>query len=388
MAYGNVLERHQTGSSNSDTSCPSSVTRLLPNQNYNRDLLNRASIDNQHRHEMILQQQVGCNGDIKQPFLTMINSNDASKFQQPKAPLSPYATTNLIHQIAHQQPQQAHIFTNPQVNLMNQTRQQQNFIIQNGGSTIDDSAKILMSQQMNGGTAHNAMNSFRTLQRNHNTIQPTIVHSQPTHMQQIFMQNDHAMGQFGNNHSNYGVAQQLNHNNLINSNINSNPLIEPKANLYEHIDYNGGRMQAQTGRAMQVDSVHRQGDMISSSTSSGSMKSPQDGQIVSSNPSVKYRRGSLNPNGFSENEAHDLRVFSTALASRPTDAPEQQRLNGTDADSQSGQGDEDRDDDLIDETTAFRRQSAPGDEQRTRQLSKRKRKQHRNRLHNNNQQIG
>lgn len=97
MGSNKLVERHQTGSSNSDTSCPSSVTRLLPNQNYNRGFM----VEPQ-RHEMVLQQQVGCNGDLKQPIMTMIIRNEAGKFQPNNVPLSPYATTNLMNQLSHQ----------------------------------------------------------------------------------------------------------------------------------------------------------------------------------------------------------------------------------------------------------------------------------------------
>lgn len=116
---------HQTASSNSDTSCPSSVTRLLPNQNYNRDLLNRTFNENQ-RLEMIVQQQ----GNFiygKPQFVTTNNHHhqnvtgvtigssgvnsggSGGGMDAPRSlPLSPYATTNLMSRIPQQQ-----IFVNP-----------------------------------------------------------------------------------------------------------------------------------------------------------------------------------------------------------------------------------------------------------------------------------
>lgn len=107
---------HQTASSNSDTSCPSSVTRLLPNQNYNRDLLTRTFNENQ-RLEMIVQQQ----GNFmygKPQFVTMNNHHQNGNLivggggggmDAPRLlPLSPYATTNLMSRIPQQQ-----IFVNP-----------------------------------------------------------------------------------------------------------------------------------------------------------------------------------------------------------------------------------------------------------------------------------
>lgn len=116
---------HQTASSNSDTSCPSSVTRLLPNQNYNRELLTRTYNENQ-RLEMIVQQQQQGNFIYhgKPQFVTMSHNQQQQHQQQqhhihqhqnsggigaPRLlPLSPYATTNLMSRIPQQQ-----IFINP-----------------------------------------------------------------------------------------------------------------------------------------------------------------------------------------------------------------------------------------------------------------------------------
>lgn len=199
-------------------------------------------------------------------------------------------------------------------------------------------------------------------------------------------QNDHTQYQSG--HANHMMSQQMS-NHVQTGLMNASHLLENKSNLYEHIDYNGIKNSHQpVCNVIQIDGIQRQqGDLISSSTSSGSVKSPNDhGQ-------AKYRRGSMIAN--SENEAHDLRVFSTAHGSRPSDLSERQRLtDGTECDArgaQQGGIDDERDDEdasQVDETTAFRRQSAPDEEQRTRQLSKRKRKQQRNRMHNNNQKIG
>jgi hypothetical protein len=389
-AAANFVERHQTGSSNSDTSCPSSVTRLLPNQNYNRG----GPIE-QQRHEMILQQQVGCNGDIKQPIITMINGNESGKFQQNNVPLSPYATTNLMNQLSHQ-PQQAHIFANPQMNLVNQHRllqqqqhqqqqhqlqQQQNLLSHPTNSTMDDSSRMLMAQQMNGGQGPSTAQSFRTLQRHTAQLQPSVAHSQPTHLQRFLLEND--LTQFANNNnnnqSNYLTSQQpfQAHSNLV-TNCASKPLVEAKSNFYEHIDYDGVPQQ-QISKSKQDSVELKQHELVTSSASSGSVRSQtqQQQQQYQSETNGKFRR-------CTENESHDLRVF----ASGNTPDAERQRLNFDGGDARNCNGDDEMADDLaqVDETTAFRHQPDQSEELRTRQLSKRRKKQQRSRLHNESQQ--
>ena len=379
--FASNAERHQTGSSNSDTSCPSSVTRLLPNQNYNRDMLGRGYVD-QQRHEMVLQQQIGCTvGEGKQPFMTMINGNEASKLHQ-KASLSPYATTNLMNQTPqHNQ----HLFSNSPMNLIDSSRQQ-NLMIHNG-STLDDSSRILMAQKMSG--AQNPISSFRTLQRGPMSIQQR--GGVAPVQNQMFVQHEghnihHQVGQ-----PNY-MASQFQGNNLV-ANITPNPIADVKSNLYEHIDY--GRTPNEINMLQQANiqpAQKQQVDILSSSTSSGSVRSPpqHSPDQQSNNGGNKFRRGSSNP----VNEAHDLRVFSSAHSARPSDCgSELQRLSGN-AKSVNNEGvngdvavDEDKE--QIDETTAFRQKSFPSDSnQRNRQLSKRKRQQQRNQMHNNNQKIG
>lgn len=393
-----VADRHQTGSSNSDTSCPSSVTRLLPNQNYNRDLLNRTLIDHQ-RHEMILQQQINSNGvDNKQPFMTMINGNDAHKFaqqqQQQKTALSPYATTNLMNQM----PQQGHIFANNQMSLLDQTRQQQQNFVAHNNNTLDDSSRVFMAHQINGGQ-QNPVTSFRTLQRGPVAVQhrATPVMQSPLQHNQIFAQNSDQL-QLNNNLSNYGIAQHHSGPNHIMTNITQNPLNDMKPNLYEHVDYIGKASNNNNNNVMNLANQHHQpsNEIISSSTSSGSVRSPS--QSEQHGPS-KFRRASQAGNNMTENEAHDLRVFSSGSThvSRSSDSGnERQRfLDNNNHDSQqTGENghdnvnDVDNEDQAVDETTAFRQNNCPSDTQRTRQLSKRKRQQQRNRLHNNNQKIG
>lgn len=155
-------DRLQTASSNSDTSCPSSVTRLIPNANYNRDFLTKTYEDNNERHEMVLQQQLGC-GERKPPFATMLNGDNGSK-AQPIIPLSPYATTNLM-----KVPQQ--VFSNHhQMSVVDHSRQQNHFVIHphnaSGNLTLDDSAKTLLNHQQQINGVHNPISVFRTLQRN------------------------------------------------------------------------------------------------------------------------------------------------------------------------------------------------------------------------------
>lgn len=347
MAEYEELDNHQrnnmqqTASSNSDTSCPSSVTRLLPNQNYSRDLIGQ-------RHEMMLQQQIDCidNTGGKPTFATLINA-EAGRLQS-IVPLSPYATTNLMNQISMPQQQQHHqLFSNGnhhQMNLVDHSRQH-NFVM-NSGVTLDDSSKALM----NSHAAHSAMSAFRTLQRNpvnfHLQRGQQFAVQQPQQVQpQMFMQTD--SGRF--------IQQQQQQ---LKTNITPNPLGD-----YEHI-YSDSGMQINQPNPKAAN------DIISSSTSSGSVSKSK--------------------------ETHDLHVFSHS--SRNTqeilnEQQQQQKLNNVVGGEQSittTDGNWNGDEDEInqaDESTALKEKqgSSQSDNQRTRQLSKRKRQQQRNRMHNNNQ---
>lgn len=357
-------DHQQTASSNSDTSCPSSVTRLLPAQNYNRELLSKTFGDNQ-RHEMILQQQISCNMN-KQPFATMIN-NEATRLQ-PIVPLSPYATTNLINQA----PQQ--LFVNHQVSLVDHAKQQ-NFVSGNNGMSVDDSSSMLMNQQQTNGI-QTPVSLFRTLQRHPASFQSRGQHQFAQPLAQHVMPAGAA--------SNYPPSHfQTNH---VVANITNNPMADIKSNLYDHIDYSDSSHQQQL--ANQQRRSNQQGsqvsnDIISSSTSSGSMKSSSQHQSPDQQTnSNRFRRGS---NGTFENEAHDLHVFSSQQVSRQTE-PNQERQRVNNDLSVDENGEEEAND--IDETTAFRQKTSQSDNQRARQLSKRRRQQQRNRLHNNNQKNG
>lgn len=366
------VDRHQTTSSNSDTSCPSSVTRLLPNQNYNRDLLTKNFNDNQ-RHEIVLQQHVPCNDLKQQPFATMINS-DPNRQQSQISSLSPYATTNLMNQM----PQQ--LFPNSQMTLIDHHRQP-NFIMHNGvGMTMDDSSKSFMHHQQIYGV-HNPVSAFRTLQRNPVSFQS---HAQP----QTFMQINNTHSRFVN----YNQADQFHQVTPIMTNITTNPMSDANPNLYEHIDYSDRQpSQHQMQNKVPQPSSQASNDMISSSTSSGSMMSSTQQHSPDQHPSnSKFRRGSGAMANL-ENEAHDLRVFSSPHVTRQTEstnAPvDRQRTNGGNQIIEGACGEDDEVNEQVDETTAFRQKASQGDNQRVRQLSKRKRQQQRNRLHNNNQKI-
>lgn len=111
-------DRHQTASSNSDTSCPNSVTRLLPNQNYNRELLTKKFNENLRQDQILhhptnsqtSQMSANCYG--KPLFATIGNG------------LSPYATTNLIPQQQQQHAQQQQV-VGYQMTLIDPSRQHQ-----------------------------------------------------------------------------------------------------------------------------------------------------------------------------------------------------------------------------------------------------------------------
>jgi len=495
MQLMNGNERHQMGSSNSDTSCPSSVTRLLPNQNYNRDLLRRnlANAEQQQRQEMILQQQHQL-GNGKQPFITMINGNEnGAKFQQQqsKSALSPYATTNLTNQMVQQQ-QQQNLFPNGQISLIDQTRlqqhqQQQNFSLHVGGigggggggtTTMDDSKVLMGHHQMNAagvvgmGGVEMQNHSFRTLQRNtpnnfhaNASLTPNNNNNQ---VGQIFVQNDmqtsthvRPMKQIPN----YGLSLGQYHgganvnNDLVTTNITLNPMnsADSKSNFYEHIDYSAlsqeqqfqqhqhqhQQQQQQNNQFKQTNGELAQGKQernVSASSSNGSVRSPPSKQSPeqqqqqskfkkgsSANGVSSTSSGSMGLNGGGE-EAHDLRVFTSAHAPRGASfesaaSGERQRLtmNGNsggirqqheeDEDdygviiegggtmlsdsAHEGQGfanDQEDNEDQADETTALRRgqpmaSNSSEQPQRARQLSKRKRQQQRSRQHNNNQKM-
>lgn len=381
-------DRQLTASSNSDTSCPSSVTRLLPNQNFNRELLTSKTLSDNHRHELILQQQVGCvMGGPEQA--TLISGDNLG--QHSVIPLSPYATTNLMNQIPIGNQKQ--LFNNAQANLPHHMRQ--NNFVPGTNMTMDDSSKVLMSHQQQMNAANNLSGLFRTLQRNPANFQ---VRNQqqfsPTTSHQIFVHPDAGrLNDQINSSSQFGHGQQpINHG-------GQQQHVDPRLNLYEHIDYSMDSPSSQ-----QMSGIHAQTNnnnprssngIVSSSTSSGSVKSgSQQQSSMDLQSGVKSRRGPLNL----ENETHDLRVFTKPppLVPRQTggdtvaDTGERNRGGGGALEHQTVVA-EDRDEDegetFVDETTAFRQKSSTGDSQRSRQLSKRKRQQQRNRLHNNNQKV-
>lgn len=375
-------DRHQTASSNSDTSCPSSVTRLLPNQNYNRDLLTK-NLNGIQRQDMVLQQQVIYNDGGKQPFATMITS-DTNRLQS-LVPLSPYATTNLMNQVS--MPQQ--MFPNSQTSLIDHSRQQ-NFVIHNGGLTMDDSSKALVNhhqQQVNG--VLNPISVFRTLQRNPVHFQSRNQQFSQAHQPQVFIPGDNNFNRFQNQNSASGPTTS------VIANITTNPMSDIRSNVYEHIDYsdpaaqNQQLDQVQQQKLQQLSSqVSNHNNIISSSTSSGSVKSTSQHHSPDQQTNVnKLRRGS---NATFESEAHDLHVFSSP--NEPTRVDSHSMVEGkprfTNGDQLDEENHEDDERNQVDETTAFRRKSSLSDNQRARQLSKRKRQQQRNRLHNNNQNIG
>lgn len=355
-----MADRHQTTSSNSDTSCPSSVTRLLPNQQsqHNKNVLDM------HRQDMILHQQlVGAfqsdNNDAnKQAFASLISSNP-----------SPYATTNLI---AHAP------MTNNQL-VMQHT---------SAGVTMDDS-KIFGGQMMGAHNGqHVAVNQpFRTMQRGggggHFVVSSN---QQPAQHQQQQIVVHHTARSHQAQHSTISNANQAVQ---IATNVTNNPLAcaqdnrSASNNVYEHIDYNIDAL-AQRQRADM---------MISSSASSGSMLSssqPNSPPEHNNNNGGSSASSSSHQANRKTGEAHDLRVFSKV---RGSDAPELQRFVLNDDDNNArvngaaGPDDADRLS-QADETTAFRQQSLAGSDRRTRQLSKRKRQQQRTYMHNNSQPVG
>jgi len=361
-------DRHQTASSNSDTSCPSSVTRLLPNQNYNRELLAKTISDNQ-RYEAVLQQRLD---EMKQPIVTSERGG-----LQSTIPLSPYATTNLMNHF--QMPQQ--IIQNHQTSRLDQPRQQ-NFIAHNNCITVDDSHRILLNNP-----AQHPASVFRTLQRNPVNLQTARAQKVPIGQPHELMQQDSNGNQFNNR--DHLTRQAIDHDPA--ANVISNPLAEVKSNLYEHIDYSDSNLQLKLNNHSQAyhNGSRASNDIISSSTSTGSMQSTSQQlpteQQQQQQPSARFRRGP--ENAHQESEAHDLRVFSNSqVVQRQSDcASERQALNY----NQSVDVDYNHDEmNQADETTAFRRKSSQNDNQRTRQLSKRKRQQQRNRLHNDNQKVG
>lgn len=368
-------DRHQTASSNSDTSCPSSVTRLLPNQNYNRDLLTKNLSDIQ-RNDMVLQQQVIYNDGGKQPFATMIAS-DTNRLQS-LVPLSPYATTNLMNQVSI--PQQ--MFPNVQAGLIDHSRQQ-NFVIHNGGLTMDDSSKALVNhhhQLVNG--ASNPISVFRTLQRNPVHFQSRNQQFSQAHQPQVFIPGDSSFNRFQNQNLISGPTTS------VITNITANPSNDIRSNVYEHVDYSDPAQNQQLDQAKQkFHQLNSQvsNNIISSSTSSGSMKSTSQQHSPDQQGNLnKLRRGS---NATFESEAHDLHVFSSPHESARADTQVvdgEPRYEGMDEEENHEEDERNQ----ADETTAFRRKSSQSDNQRARQLSKRKRQQQRNRLHNNNQSIG
>lgn len=372
-------DRHQTASSNSDTSCPSSVTRLLPNQNYNRDLLTK-NLNDIQRHDMVLQQQVIYNDGGKQPFATMI----ANERMQSLVPLSPYATTNLMNNQVSM-PQQ--MFQNSQTGLIDHSRQQ-NFVLHNGGITMDDSSKVLVNhhhQQVNG--VSNPISVFRTLQRNPVHFQSRNQQFSQAHQPQVFIPGDNSFDRFQNQNLTSGPTTS------VMANITTNPMNDIRSNVYEHVDYSDQAQQQKLQRlnsqvSSSSNSNNNGNNIISSSTSSGSMKSSSQQHSPDQQTNLnKLRRGS---NATFESEAHDLHVFSSPHESTRVDS--HSLVEGkpffTSEDKMDEENHEDGERDQVDETTAFRRKSSQSDNQKARQLSKRKRQQQRNRLHNNNQNIG
>lgn len=112
----NAVDCHQqSASSNSDTSCPSSVTRLLPNhgnyatQTYSPSMGKSSALANvvggqngggdMRSHEMIMQQQV-IYREGGRPFVSIVNGGAEvarmATMSPAATPLSPYATTNLM----------------------------------------------------------------------------------------------------------------------------------------------------------------------------------------------------------------------------------------------------------------------------------------------------
>lgn len=350
----------QTASSNSDTSCPNSVTRLLPNQNYTRELLSK-KFSVHPRHDSIPQQQRA----VGNP---MMFANIG---------LSPYATTNLANQDSvHQQ-----IIPGHQVTLIDTSRQP-NIIMHNGNATMDDSSRAFLShqQQQSNGAQHYPCNVFRTLQRNPVNQQARNNHQFVPMQSQQFMQPDNSNTRMQNQPCLTGQYQA----NSATINVSSNPLSDMKSNLYEHVDYTDNMVVNQNQSypsKNRFQNSQTSNDVISSSTSSGSMKSsPQQGSPEQQTNSTRFRRGSQQQ-ANNDSEAHDLRVFSSSHDTRPLDeATERDVLNGGYS-IERYEGGESRDVNRVGATAL--RQEITQDDGRARQLSKRKRLQQRNRLHNN-----
>lgn len=345
------FDRHQTASSNSDTSCPTSVTRLLPNGNYNREVLTRKFADNM-AHEQIMRQTHMTSSDGKPVFQALTNG------------LSPYATANLANQTSmHQQ-----MLANHQMTLIDTSRPMNFIMHSNGATTMDDNSRAFLGrQQVNG--AHHPSNVFRTLQRNP-VNQPTRINNQFVPMQSHAPNNT-------NDGSNARPANQSyipdQYQGATATNIMANPLAEVKSNFYEPIEYcDKLASQPQSCQAQNrfvSNAASAAAAAVSSSTSSGSMQTSPDTQN-----SGKLRRISQPAN---DTEAHDLRVFSSSRdLQSAADKQQQDRFRGGD-DADAG-ADAD-----ADESTALRPRVGPEDTGRSRQMSKRKRLQQRNRLHIN-----
>lgn len=390
-------DRQLTASSNSDTSCPSSVTRLLPNQKFNRDILaNKNFLDNP-RQELVLQQQIGYNHPSNQDGPTMIQSEVPG--HQTMMALSPYATTNLINQVP-MSGNQKHIFANNPSNLSHHIRQQNYMHHGNAGMSMDDSSKSLMNhqqqQQLNGSN-----NLFRTLQRSPANFQARAQQLQQAQLAQVTSHQVFVGPDAVRLNDQMNSSNQVHGPSLIN---HGGHMTDIRANLYEHIDYsidgpaNKQHRQPQHSTAIFQNSNNASPRMgaanvvngiMSSSTSSGSVKSGVQGSSSTELSGVRGRRGSTSL----ESETHDLRVFAKpAIVPRQQQAcePEEPRKGAeqTHDPSNSDEREEDDDDTQVDETTAFRHKTQDGDTQRSRQLSKRRRQQQRNRLHNNNQKSG
>lgn len=352
-------ERMQTASSNSDTSCPNSVTRLLPNQNYNRDLLSRKFVEDPSQDV------------VRQAILGSGTRRVFNGF-------SPYATTNVPTPAQmHQQ-----ILSNNHGTVFDSSRQP--FMMHNGMTTIDDSSRAFLNHhhQQQSSYIHQSPNVFRTLQRYPD--QPQQRPNQPfTIVQSSHITQGECVNMLAPKSPERPAPLQ-------------HPMPDYRSNLYERIEYCDNvnirqiaqevQQPRQQQERFQAGSVSN--DVISSSTSSGSMKSSP--QLPDQSDASKFRRGSSQAtNGLAQlgddNEAHDLRVFSSSKVTESNssngekDNTKKERIRYESASSST----HNEDDQPIDESSALRRRSGQDESGRARQLSKRKRSQQRNRLHIN-----